>query len=93
MLARAAAREDGHADAAGRAHGVVVVVVVVVGGGGPGECWPTSIVTVEPFVAWELPAGFCGLDDVLLARVGLRVLLVDLEALRPRASLTACCEV
>jgi hypothetical protein len=35
------------------------VVTVVGGGGGPGECWPTTIVTVWPFVADEPPAGLC----------------------------------
>ena len=56
VLARPAAREDGHAEAPGRAHPVVVVVDVV---GGPGENWPTSIVTVEPLVAEVPPSGFC----------------------------------
>src|ERR1700747_526020 len=53
VLARAAARENGHAETAGRAHPVVV------GGGGPGEFCPITIVTIEPFVAWAFPAGFC----------------------------------
>src|ERR1700756_49664 len=53
VLAGAAASEDGHAETAGRAHPVVV------GGGGPGEFCPITIVTIEPFVAWAFPAGFC----------------------------------
>src|SRR5439155_21492873 len=56
VLARAAAREDGHAETAGRPHPSPVVGG---GGGGPGECWPTRMVTVEPFSAWEVPIGFC----------------------------------
>ena len=58
----------------------VVVVVVVGGGGGPGECWPTTIVTVEPCAAWALPAGFCDWTmSSWLASVAV-VLLDDLEA-------------
>jgi hypothetical protein len=53
VLARAPAREDGHAQPAGGRHPVVVVV-----GGGPGECCPIVIVTTEPFAACEPPAGF-----------------------------------
>src|SRR5438105_1858852 len=57
VLARAAALEDRHAETAGRRHPSPVVVVG--GGGGPGECWPTTMVTCEPFVADWPPAGFC----------------------------------
>src|SRR5262249_53531902 len=57
VLARAAAREDGHAETASQAHPMVVVVAG--GGGGPGECWPIRIVTVEFFAADVPPSGFC----------------------------------
>src|SRR5437764_5234226 len=88
VLARSAAREYGHAQSASRAHPVVVVV-----GGGPGECWPITIVTVEPLVAWEPPSGLC--DWTMPSWLGSATATYCWVTLKPAPSrsVTACCAV